>query len=147
MTILRNVLAIILGLVAGGGVNMSLIMLGPMAIPPPPGMDVTSVESFRASMHLLEARHFVFPFLAHALGTLAGALAAFLIAGSRGAMFAYLVGAVSLVGGISAAFMIPAPAWFIALDLVLAYLPMAWVGIAIGRGLKGSVSGSGDRGA
>jgi hypothetical protein len=31
-------------------------------------------------MHLFEPRHFVMPFLAHALGTLAGALAAFLIA-------------------------------------------------------------------
>jgi hypothetical protein len=32
--------------------------------------------------------------------------------------------------------MIPAPAWFIALDLLFAYLPMAWLGIHIGTRLK-----------
>jgi hypothetical protein len=96
-------------------------------------------------MHLLEARHFVFPFPAHALGTLVGALAAFLVAGSHGSVFAYAVGAVSLAGGIAAAFMIPAPTWFIALDLVLAYIPMAWRGTMIGRSFKGSarVKGNG----
>lgn len=136
VTVLRNIFAVIAGLVVGGGVNMSLIVLGPMVIPPPPGMDVTDAASFRAHMHLLEARHFVFPFLAHALGTLAGALTAFLIAGSHGPAFAYAVGVASLAGGIAAAFMIPAPAWFIVLDLVLAYLPMAWIGISIGRRLR-----------
>jgi hypothetical protein len=29
--------------------------------------------------------------------------------------------------------MIPAPAWFIALDLVVAYLPMAWLATRVGN--------------
>ena len=42
---------------------------------------------------------------------------------------AYLVvGLMFLAGGIGAATMIPAPIWFIVLDLVVAYLPMAWLG-------------------
>lgn len=32
--------------------------------------------------------------------------------------------------------MIPAPKWFIALDLVAAYLPMAWLGLSIANRLK-----------
>lgn len=135
--VLRNILALIAGIVVGGGVNMSLIVMGPTLIAPPAGMDVTDARSLSANMHLLEARHFVFPFLAHALGTLAGALAAFLIAGSRGTALAFAVGVVFLAGGVAAAFMIPAPAWFIVLDLALAYLPMAWIGTMIGRRLKG----------
>ena len=137
MTVLRNILAVIAGLVVGAGVNMSLIVLGPMVVPPPLGVDVTDARSLSAGMHLLEAKHFVFPFLAHALGTLAGALTAFLIAASHRSVLAYLVGAVSLAGGIAAAFMIPAPAWFMVLDLVVAYIPMAWIGSIIGRRLKG----------
>jgi hypothetical protein len=133
VTVLRYILAVIGGLVVGGGINMSLVVLGPMMIPPPPGLDVTDARSLSANLHLLEARHFVFPFLAHALGTLAGALAAFLIAGRHGSVFAYAVGAVFLAGGVAAAFMIPAPTWFIALDLLLAYIPMAWIGTMIGR--------------
>lgn len=129
---LRNVLAIVAGVVIGGGVNMALITLSPSIIPPPPGVDRSSAASLSSAMHLFEPRHFVMPFLAHALGTLAGALAAYLIAASHRVPIAYVIGAVFLCGGVAASFMIPAPIWFIALDLLAAYLPMAWLGIQIG---------------
>ena len=133
MIILRNILAVVIGLAVGGGVNMSLIVIGPYVIPAPAGVDVTDAQSLSTSMHLFRPEHFVFPFLAHALGTLAGALVAFLIAASYRSVFAYVVGAVSLAGGIAATFMIPAPIWFITLDLAVAYIPMAWFGTQIGR--------------
>ena len=136
-TILRNILALVAGIVVGGVVNMSLVMLGPSLIPPPPGVDVNTAEGLAKGIHLFEPRHFVFPFLAHALGTLAGALVAFLLARTHGAALAWVVGFLTLAGGVAAAFMIPAPKWFIALDLVAAYLPMAWLAILIGRRLKG----------
>lgn len=132
----RNTLALVAGIVIGGAVNTTLIHLGPTLIPPPPGVDVNSAESLIKAMPLFEPRHFVMPFLAHAIGTLAGALAAYLIAASHNALIAYFIGAVFLCGGIAASLIIPAPGWFIALDLVLAYLPMAWLGIWIGRRLK-----------
>jgi hypothetical protein len=37
VTVLRYILAVIGGLVVGGGINMSLVVLGPMMIPPPRG--------------------------------------------------------------------------------------------------------------
>ena len=139
--LLRNVFALLAGIVIGGGVNMALITLSPSLIPPPAGVDVNSAESLSKAMHLFEPRHFVMPFLAHALGTLAGALAAYLIAATYKAPMAYVIGAVFLCGGVAASFMIPAPAWFIALDLLAAYLPMAWLGVQIGsRLLRGSNS-------
>ena len=130
--LLRNVLAVLAGIVIGGIVNMGLITLSPSIVPPPAGVDVTNPESLSASIHLFGPRHFVMPFLAHALGTLAGALAAYLIAVTHRARAAYVVGAFFLLGGVAASFMIPAPKWFIALDLVVAYLPMAWLAIQIG---------------
>jgi hypothetical protein len=126
--LLRNVLAIVAGVVVGSSVNMALILMGPALIPPPPGVDVGNAESLAAGMHLFEPRHFVMPFLAHALGTFAGALVAYLVATSHKVRFAFAIGAFFLAGGVAASFMIPAPAWFIALDLLLAYLPMAWLG-------------------
>lgn len=139
---LRNALALVAGIVIGGGVNMALIALSPSLIPPPAGVDVNNAESLARAMHLFEPRHFVMPFLAHAVGTLAGALAAYLIAATYNARIAYVIGAVFLCGGVAASFMIPAPAWFIALDLLVAYLPMAWLGIQIGRCVRqGSVGG------
>jgi len=134
--LLRNVLAVIAGLVIGGGVNMAIVTLGPSLIPLPAGVDVNTAEGLSKAMHLLEPRHFVMPFLAHAVGTLAGALAAYLIAATSRVKLAYVIGAVFLCGGVAASFMIPAPAWFIALDLLAAYLPMAWLSTRIGNRLK-----------
>ncbi len=131
-TILRNVVACLAGLVLGGAVNMAIVIVGPSIIPSPPGVDVTNTESIGASMHLFEPKHFVTPFLAHALGTLVGALVAFLLAASHKSTIAYLIGVFFLVGGIAATFMIPAPVWFIALDLVGAYIPMSWIGTRLG---------------
>ena len=111
---------------------MALILIGPHVIPPPAGVDVTNTENLKASIHLLEPKHFFFPFLAHALGSLAGALVAFLIAANHRSLFAYAIGTVSLVGGIAATFMIPAPIWFVSLDLVVAYIPMAWLAARVG---------------
>lgn len=132
MSILRNVFGCIVGVILGGSVNMALILLGPSIIPPPAGVDVTNPEALSNSIHLFELKHFVFPFLAHALGTFSGGLAAFLIAASHKAVIAYFVGAFFLAGGIAASFMIPAPIWFLMLDLVGAYLPMAWLSTRIG---------------
>ena len=137
---LKNVLAVVLGIVAGSAVNMGLVTLAPHVIPPPPGVDVTDPESLAASAHLFEARHFVFPFLAHALGTLVGALVAFLLARSHPQRLAFGLGAFFLLGGIAASFMIPAPAWFMALDLIVAYLPMAWLATLIGRRVRGDTA-------
>jgi hypothetical protein len=140
--ILRNVLAILAGIAVGGAVNMALITLSPSLIPPPAGVDVNNAESLSKAMHLFEPRHFIMPFLAHAIGTLAGALAAYLIAATYRAQIAYVIGAVFLCGGVAASFMIPAPTWFIALDLLAAYLPTAWLGIQIGNRMRQGNNGA-----
>jgi large-conductance mechanosensitive channel len=131
INIFRNMLAIIAGVVIGSAVNMALITISPSLIPPPAGVDVTDAESLAKSIHLFEAKHFLIPFLAHALGTLVGAIIAYLIAASYKTRIAYVIGIVFLCGGIAASFMIPAPLWFIALDILVAYIPMAWLGIQI----------------
>lgn len=103
-------------------------MLSPSIIPPPEGVDVNDMDSIRENMHLYQAKHFVFPFLAHALGTLIGAIAAAKIAASHKMKFALVIGFFFLLGGIAAVMMIPAPTWFAVLDLVGAYIPMAYFG-------------------
>lgn len=129
---MRNILAIIAGFVIGGIVNMGLIMLSGSIIPPPAGADLTTPEGIKAAASLLEPKHFIFPFLAHALGTLSGALVASWIAASHKMRLAYVIGLLTLVGGIYAAYLIPAPTWFVALDLLVAYIPMAYLGGKLG---------------
>jgi hypothetical protein len=135
MTLLRNILAIVLGIVVGSAVNMALVALSPAVIPPPEGVSLSDPQSLNASIHLLEPRHYLFPFLAHALGTFAGASVAYLVAATRRPIFAYVIGIFFLAGGVAAVAMIRAPLWFIVLDLVVAYLPMGWLATLLGRRL------------
>jgi len=125
--IVRNVLAVITGIVLGSVVNMGIINLQYSFISLPEGVDVTNTESLKSSMHLFEPKHFIFPFLAHAIGTLGGAYLAARIAASHKMNIALGIGIFFLIGGISMVFLIPSPIWFAILDLSLAYIPMGWL--------------------
>ncbi len=125
--IIRNVLAVITGIILGSAVNMGIIMLQGYFIALPEGVDVTNTESLQSSMHLFGPKHFIFPFLAHAIGTLAGAYLSARIAASHKMKFALGIGIFFLIGGISMVFMMPAPVWFLILDLSVAYIPMGWL--------------------
>lgn len=134
----RPTLAVILGFVAGSVINMGLITAGGKIVPPPAGADVTTMEGLKASIHLFEPRHFLFPFLAHALGALVGAFVATLIVSGISRVPGYVVGGLFFIGGLANIAMLPGPPWFSAVDLLLAYAPMAWLGIALaGRFTKG----------
>lgn len=126
--IIRNVLAVIVGFLAGSAVNMGLVMASPHIIPPPVGVDVKDIESIKASIHLYEFKHFIVPFLAHALGTVVGAYVAVIISASYKLIMGLVIGVLFLLGGISVAFMLPSPTWFVVVDIVGAYMPMAWIG-------------------
>ena len=125
--IVRNVLAVITGIILGSAVNMGIINLQGYFIALPEGVDVTNTESLQSSMHLFGPKHFIFPFLAHAIGTLAGAYLSARIAASHKMYFALGIGVFFLIGGISMVFMIPSPIWFAILDLSVAYIPMGWL--------------------
>jgi hypothetical protein len=126
MKIIRNILAVIIGIVVGSVVNMSIINISSSLIPPPNGVDVTTFEGLNATMHLFEPKHFLMPFLAHALGTFFGALLAALIAATHKMKFALSIGFLFLIGGAMNVYMLPSPLWFSVLDLIVAYIPMAY---------------------
>lgn len=126
--ILRNVLAVIAGVIIGGIVNGGLVSIGGKVVSPPPGADFTTEDGLKVAMPLMESRHFVFPFLAHAIGTLVGAFVAAKIAATRKMDIATIVGLIFLMGGTFMVFVLSSPMWFNALDLIVAYIPMAFLG-------------------
>ncbi len=112
----------------GSLVNMGLISIGPFVVPLPEGADVTTMENLRDSMKLFTPVNFLVPFLAHALGTLSGAFLAAKVAASRPMAFAIGIGVFFLIGGVTMVSMVGGPMWFVLTDLLLAYIPMGYLG-------------------
>lgn len=127
-SIVRNVLAVISGLVAGSVVNIVLVNAGPFVVALPEGADVSTMEGVRDSMKLFTPVNFLFPFLGHALGTLSGAFVAAKVAASHQLKCAIGIGAFFLLGGVSMVSMLGGPMWFNASDILLAYIPMGYLG-------------------
>ena len=123
---LRNIFALITGWAIGSIVNMAFIVAGDQIFPKDISLDVMNAINW-------DVKFFIFPFFAHALGTLAGAFIATRIASKYKKTFALLIGVLFLIGGTMMVFMISAPLWFIILDLTVAYIPMGWLGWLIAK--------------
>jgi hypothetical protein len=134
--ILRNILAVIAGLLVGSVVNMAIITVGPMMIPPPEGVDMSDMDKFAENLKLLGPANFIAPWLAHALGTLVGAFIAAKVAACHSMKFALGIGVFFLLGGILMVSMFGGPVWFTVLDLIGAYLPMGYLGGMLGGARK-----------
>lgn len=133
---IKNSIAALAGIVVGGAVNMGIIMISSSVIPPPAGADVTTMEGLQESMHLFQPKHFLMPFLAHALGTLVGALLTAYFVLSEPKKWAIFIGCFFLLGGVSNVVTLPSPLWFNIVDLVGAYIPMAYLGAVLASNLK-----------
>ena len=133
--IIKNILAIILGGIVGSLVNMGLVNLGNLLLPIN-GVDPNDLDELAKVMPTLSYEYFLFPFLAHALGTLTGALVAGLIAANRKMTYAIGIGILFLIGGIAVNFILPGPAGFAFIDIIFAYIPMAWLGGRIAEKLS-----------
>jgi hypothetical protein len=125
--ILRNILAIVVGWFGGSLINMGLIKVGHL-VKPIEGLDPNDIDALAEIMPTLDYQYYIFPFLAHALGTFVGAFIAGWIAASHKMSFALAIGILFLIGGIMVNYMISGPMWFTITDIVLAYIPMAWLG-------------------
>lgn len=125
---LRSVIAIAVGLALGGTLNL-LLLQGSAAL--------LATPSFP---DLLEPRHYVAQFLAHAISTFVGALAAYLIAARFRTHIAYAIGAIFMFTGFVTGSANGLPTGFLTLKLLGAYLPMCWLAIKAGQRLEQSWS-------
>ncbi len=125
---IKNILAVIVGIVVGGVVNMSLIMMSSKIIPLPVGADFTTEAGLKASMHLMEPKHFIIPFFAHALHAFIGSMIACKMVANNQMRIALIIGLITFLGGAQMVFSLPSPMWFNVLDLGVAYFPMAFLG-------------------
>ena len=126
--IIVNIVAVLVGLFAGAFVNGGIINVSGEIITPPAGANLKTMEGLINAMHLMEPKHFIMPFLAHALGTLIGAILCSIIARSNQLVLSLSIGFSFFIGGFIMVLQLPAPLWFDLVDLIFAYFPMAVLG-------------------
>ena len=133
--ILKNVLAVVAGIILGSIVNMAIISISGSISPLPEGVDPNDIESIKANIQNYSTGNLLLPIVAHALGTLTGAFVAAKLAATSHKALALAIGAFFLLGGIYMAYLIPeAPMWMKATDILQAYIPMAWLGWSLAGG-------------
>jgi hypothetical protein len=129
---IRNTLAVIAGVVALAVTKYLATKLGNAVIPPPAGVDLSTMDGFKAAIPLYETRQWLPAFFEHAMGSMAGGAVAAFVAASHRMTLALGIGALHMVGGLVAALMLPFPIWVVVVDVVGMYLPMAWIGGKLG---------------
>ena len=122
----RIILSLISGVISGSIVNIILIITGSYIIMTPENFDPMNTQDWTVPL-------FIFPFLAHSLGTLIGSFTATKISKGYHISIPLMVGLWFLAGGIYMTTIIPAPAWFEILDIIICYIPMAFLGWKLNR--------------
>ena len=132
--ILKRTTVIFIAIFSGAMLNGAIINISNKVISPPKGFDLKTMEGLQAAMPHMGPEHFVFPFLAHALGTLMAAILISRFLTSQQLIFSMMAGILFLMGGVSMVVMLPTtPIWFVLLDLIVAYVPMAYLGYRLGK--------------
>lgn len=130
---MKKLLFLLIALILGATVNSIILNVGIKIIPPPQGFDMNNPLELAKAMKVMEVRHFLFPFLAHALGTLFGVIFFTYFSKSNKLFFPMLIAGLFFAGGLYMVLILPSPIWFNVLDLVLAYFPMALLGYKIAK--------------
>jgi hypothetical protein len=127
---IRRILAVICGVIAGSVFNMAVILLSWKIYPPPEGANLSDPETLNAYVQSLPAPALLIVLVAHAGGALVGGLVAAAIARRSPLVLGAIVGGFFLIGGIVNVMTIPAPLWFAIVDLVL-YVPCGMLGASL----------------
>jgi hypothetical protein len=133
MKIVRGILAIVVGILAGSIVNGGLLLLFFAVFGAPEGLNIFDAESVKANADNFTTANFIGTLLTHQLATMVGAFVAARIAPAGKMIFAIAIGIWFLLGGVYAAAIVSAPIWFVVADLAL-YIPVAFIGGKLGGG-------------
>ncbi len=117
----RNLLALVAGIVVVGIVVAGLQYLTSFVYPLPEGLDPLdpdAADEFAAYVADLPASAWLFALASELIGVFLGGLAAGTIAGSRKPLFAGAIVALGVVGSVMNWMSFPHPIWFILVQLV-----------------------------
>ena len=136
---IRRILAVVLGIVAGSLFNLAMVNISHAVYPLPEAVDPNDFDSFRAYVEAngLPTGAMILVLVAHAGGSFVSGFICGLVARRTWYLAAALLGLLWMCGGIAMLMMIPAPTWFAIADILL-YVPGALLGVKLGGALTGS---------
>jgi hypothetical protein len=124
----RNIVAVLLGVMLATVVILVLEMVGKRVYPLPDGVDPNDQEALAKALPNMPTGAFLFLLLTYAAGSFVGGFLAARVARRAPVRQALIVGAVLMALGLANLLMLPGqPAWFWAASL-LVYLPTAYLG-------------------
>jgi len=109
--VLRNICAVLVGLIAGMAFNMALVMLDSLLYPMPEGLEFDDAEGMAIYIESLPLIALLIIMLAHVGQAFVGGLVAASISRTSPMLVAMIVGSLSLLGGIFNMMNMPLPAW------------------------------------
>jgi hypothetical protein len=127
----KNILAVLLGLVASSFIIFALEILGHIIYPAPANLDLNDMEALKAFTSSAPPIVFVLVIIAYALGSFVGGIIAAAIAIKNKMTKAITVGGILMGLGAYNLFMIPHPVWTIIISIFL-FIPCSWLGGALG---------------
>ena len=136
---IRNIVAIVVGFIAGNVFNILIIILSALVFPLPDGInpmeDMEKFQEFAAEKGLPLAS-LLMALIAHIGGSFVSGLVCGLIAKRAWFVAAIGIGTFFTLAGIYNLTQIPSPTWFAILDIVL-YIPAACLGVMLGGAITG----------
>lgn len=131
----KNILSVVVGLIAGFLIFYALEALSNKMYPLPPFFDLKKAdwETAKFFVDMIPVGAFLIVLLAYVFGSVMGGFLSFLI--SEKIQQPLIVGSAFMIGGIVNLFMLPQPLWF-AIISVMVFLPFALVGGRIGMIIK-----------
>ena len=127
---LRNAIALVVGLAVSFGVIMAVQAIGHSIWVPPANLDSNDAEVIRTYVSQLPFLALMFPIVSYFLGALGGPLVACAIGTARPLVFGGVIGLVLLAATIATLIQIPHPAWFSVLAIA-AVLVGAWLAMQL----------------
>lgn len=137
---LRNLIAVVVGMLAGMAVNMSLVLLAMFLYPMPEGVDFSDSEAMPAYFATIPATGFLIVLAAHLGQSFFGGLVAALLSSDRPRVMALIIGGLTLIGGVANLIKLPHPLWMW-LE-VPGYLLTAWFAASLAIRVRTRPTGS-----
>ena len=121
---LRNMCAVLVGLLAGMAFNMVLVILNTLLYPIPEGVDFSNADAMAKYFSSLPLVAFLIVMIAHIGQAFVGGYVAASISKSSPMLVAMIVGSISLLAGVYNMMSLPLPVWMwveVPLYLIAAY--------------------------